>query len=236
MKNVAIITAAGFGKRMGTDKPKQYLELQGKPILCHTLEKFQKAAFIDGIILVTDHGSISFVRDKILKDFPCPKVKWIVSGGTKRQDSVNLGLKAVPLGAEVVCVHDSVRPFITPKLINKNVEEARSHGACIVAIPVKDTVKRVDHEGRIVETVERAGLWLAQTPQTFRYDVLESAMNQAMTEGFYGTDEAMLVERYGHEVCILPGNERNIKITTPEDLVIANAILMSQGSRRACSA
>lgn len=226
MKNVAIITAAGIGKRMGTDQPKQYLELGGRPILCHTLDKFQKAGLVDGIVLVTDRGSISLVKDKILREFPCPKVKWVVAGGERRQDSVNAGLKAVPLGTEVVCVHDGVRPFISVELINKSIEEAMNHGACIVAIPVKDTIKRVDGEGIIVETVERAGLWRAQTPQTFRFDVIESAMNQAITEGFYGTDEASLVERYGHDVYVLAGDEKNIKITTPDDLLIAEAIVM----------
>lgn len=224
MKHVAIITAAGIGKRMGGSQPKQYLELHGKPILCHTIEKFEAAKLIDGIVLVTDRNSLTLVKDQILKKCKAPKVKWIVAGGEKRQDSVNNGLKAVPMGTEVVCVHDGVRPFITSELIDKSVEEAKAHGACIVAIQMKDTIKRVDEEGRIVETVERAGLWRAQTPQTFRYDVLESAMNQALAEKFYGTDEASLVEQYGHEIYVLAGNERNIKITTPEDLIIAEAI------------
>lgn len=224
MKHVAIITAAGIGKRMGSSQPKQYLELGGKPILCRTLEVFEAAKLVDAIVLVTDPNSLTLVKDLILKQCRAPKVKWVVAGGEKRQDSVSRGLKAVPLGCEIVCVHDGVRPFVTPELIDKSIEEAKAHGACIVAIPMKDTIKRVDGEGRIVETVERAGLWRAQTPQTFRYDVLESAMNQAMTEKFYGTDEASLVERYGHDVYILAGNERNIKITTPEDLVIAESM------------
>ncbi len=210
---------------MNAGLPKQYLELGGKPILCHTLERFEAAKSVDGIVLVTDPNSLTLVKEQILKKCDCSKVKWVVRGGEKRQESVAAGLKAVPLGTEVVCVHDGVRPFISVELINKSIEEARSHGACIVAIPVKDTIKRVDDEGRIAETVERAGLWRAQTPQTFRYDVLESAMNQAMTEGFYGTDEASLVERYGHDVYILAGDERNIKITTPEDLEVANSLI-----------
>lgn len=224
MKNVAIITAAGIGKRMNANQPKQYLELAGKPILSHTLEKFEQAKSVDAIILVCDVSSLGLVRDVILKKYPSPKVKWIVSGGAKRQDSVNAGLKAIPMGTENVCVHDGVRPFITPELINKSFEEAANHGACIVAIPVKDTIKRVDSEGRIVETVERAGLWRAQTPQTFKYEIIETAMNQAMGEHFYGTDEASLVERLGHEIYILSGDESNIKITTPEDLKIAEAL------------
>ncbi len=225
MRNVAIITAAGFGKRMGLKQPKQYLELNGKPILCHTLEKFEQAKLIDGIVLVTDMASLDIVKNDILKRFPSPKVKWVVTGGAKRQDSVAAGLRSTPLGCETVCVHDGVRPFVTPELIDKSVEIAQNSGAVIVAIPVKDTIKRVDEEGKIVGTMERAGLWRAQTPQTFKYETLEMAMNQAIVEGFYGTDEAMLVERLGHEITILSGSERNIKITTPEDLKIAEAFV-----------
>ena len=224
MKNVAIITAAGIGKRMNANQPKQYLELAGRPILSHTLEKFERAKSVDAIVLVCDVSSLSLVKSVILKKYPSPKVKWVVSGGVKRQDSVHAGIKAIPMGTQNICVHDGVRPFITPELIDKSFEEAENHGACIVAIPMKDTIKRVDNEGRIVETVERAGLWRAQTPQTFKYEIIETAMKQAMTEGFYGTDEAMLVERLGHEIYILSGDEKNIKITTPEDLIIAEAI------------
>ncbi len=225
MKAVAVITAAGLGTRMGASHPKQYLELGGKPILAHTLEKFEAAKLVDSIVIVADSGSISMIKETILKNWPSPKVKWVVKGGEKRQDSVAAGLAAASIGYDVVAIHDGVRPFVRPELIDKCIEEAASHGACIVAIPVKDTIKRVDEEGRIAETVERAGLWRAQTPQAFRYDLLDSAMSEAMKEGFYGTDEAMLVERAGHEIYILAGDEKNIKITTPEDLAIAGALV-----------
>lgn len=224
MANVAIIMAAGIGKRMGTGKPKQYLELAGRPILCHTLDKFQKAVAVDAIIIVADMASIDVVKNQILKKYSYSKIKWVVTGGEKRQDSVAAGLRASSQGYELVCIHDGVRPFVTPALIDKSFEMAAEHGACIVAIPVKDTIKRVDGSGKITETVERSSLWRAQTPQTFRYDVLESAMSQAMGEGFYATDDAALVERIGHDVYILAGNERNIKITTSEDLKIAEAL------------
>jgi 2-C-methyl-D-erythritol 4-phosphate cytidylyltransferase len=224
MANVAIITAAGIGKRMGTGKPKQYLELAGRPILCHTLDKFQAASSVNAIIIVADMSSIDVVKNQILKKYSYSKVKWVVTGGEKRQDSVAAGLRAAPEGYELVCIHDGVRPFVTPGLIDKSFEMAKEHGACIVAIPVKDTIKRVNDVGKILETVERSGLWRAQTPQTFRYDVLESAMSQAMGEEFYATDDAALVEHIGHNVYVLPGNEQNIKITTPEDLEIAEII------------
>jgi len=210
---------------MGGDRPKQYLELNGRPVLCHTLERFHEATSIDAIILVTDAPSIDTVRRTFLNSPSFPKVKWVVKGGEKRQDSVLAGLKTVPAGAEIVAVHDGVRPFIEPSVIDKGVEIAGQYGACIVAIPVKDTIKRADSMGRIVETVERAGLWRAQTPQTFKFETLEMAMNQAMAEGFYGTDEAMLVERLGHDICIIQGDERNIKITTPDDLLMARTFV-----------
>ena len=228
MQNIAIITAAGLGKRMNSTRPKQYLELSGRPILVHTLEKFASAGSIDGIIIVADRSSLTMVQDNILKKVPCKKIFKIVEGGAKRQDSVLAGLKELPDGVKIVAVHDGVRPFITPELIDRSVKEAASHGACIVAIPVKDTIKRVDSEGRIIETVERAGLWRAQTPQTFRVDILKKAFDKAAADDFYGTDEASLVERLEREIYILSGDERNIKITTPEDLKIAKQFLNPQ--------
>ncbi len=227
MKNLAIITAAGLGSRMGSTCPKQYLELRGKPILSHTLEQFQKAALVDAIVLVTDRASIDLVKNDILKRFPCPKVFCVVTGGEKRQDSVAAGIRALPAGTEVVAVHDGVRPFVSANLIDESVRRAKETGACIVAIPVKDTIKRAGNHGEIAETLDRTHLWRAQTPQTFKFELLESAMSQALAEGFYGTDEAMLIERIGHRVELISGDERNIKITTPEDLIIAEAILQN---------
>jgi len=227
MKNIVIIIAAGAGKRMGGDRPKQHLDLCGKPILCHTLDRFHQASMVDAVIIVTDVASIDTVRQHCSNSSLYPKVRWIVAGGEKRQDSVHAGLKAVPAGAEIVAVHDGVRPFVNPQVIDKSFEVAGLYGACIVAIPVKDTIKRADSMGRIIETVERTGLWRAQTPQTFKYEILEMAMDQAMSEGFYGTDEAVLVERLGHEICILPGDERNIKITTPDDFLMAKTFIQT---------
>jgi len=225
MQSIAIITAAGLGKRMNLPRPKQYLEIDGRPILVHTLDKFSAAKSIDGIIIVADKSSLTLVKDNILKKFPCKKVISVVCGGAKRQDSVTAGIRALPADTGVVAVHDGVRPFVTPELIDKSVREAASHGACIVAIPVKDTIKRVDSEGRVIETVERAGLWRAQTPQTFKADILKRAFDKAAGDDFYGTDEASLVERLGTEIFVLIGDERNIKITTQEDLKIAESFL-----------
>lgn len=209
---------------MGADRPKQYLELGGRSILAVTIEKFQNARLVDEIILVTDSESVNFVRDKILSANSFPKVRKVVAGGEKRQDSVAEGLKNLADDAEIVCVHDGVRPFVSEETINRSIEAAKLHGACIVAIPMKDTIKLVDEEGMIVETVPRAGLWRAQTPQTFRCEILKKAMDSARAENFYGTDEAMLVERLKIPVYILSGDERNIKITTPDDLKIAETL------------
>lgn len=227
MKNIAIITAAGIGKRMGINQPKQYLEISGKPIICHTLEKFQAAKRVDGIIIVANAHSLSIIKDNILNKWPCAKVIKVIAGGEKRQDSVAAGLAATPSSCKIVLVHDGVRPFVSPMLIDKSIDEAIEHGACIVAIPVKDTIKRIDNEGFIAETVERASLWRAQTPQTFRHEILKRAFAKAADDGFYGTDEAMLVERLGQKIVVLAGDEKNIKITTSEDLKIAKQFLNS---------
>lgn len=227
MKVVAIIPAAGLGLRMGGDVPKQFLEIGGRPLLTHTLENVSRANLIDGIVLVVEEWRIPDVRDQFLRDWPCPKVKWVIAGGARRQDSVAKGLASVPAETEIVVVHDGARPFINPGIIDRSVKEARLHGACIVAIPVSDTIKRVDDEGVICETVDRSGLWQAQTPQTFRFDLIKKAMAKAVEEGFYATDEAGLVERIGMAVMIIPGDQKNMKVTTPEDLVIARTLVLS---------
>ena len=149
----------------------------------------------------------------------------VVAGGEERQDSVRVGLAAVGADAEIVLVHDAVRPFLTTDMIRRVVEAAGRHGAAIVAIPMRDTVKRVGNGGLIQETVDRAPLWLAQTPQAARRAVLQDAHRKAQQDGFRGTDEAQLVERIGHPVAIVEGSTENIKITRPEDLLIGEAIL-----------
>jgi 2-C-methyl-D-erythritol 4-phosphate cytidylyltransferase len=222
----AIIAAAGIGKRMGGDRPKQYLELGGKPVVCHTLERFVLATSIQSVVIVVEPGREAAFRSEIIERNGFPATWKIVAGGSVRQESVLNGLRALPDDCDVVAVHDGVRPFISPLMIDRSVEIAFESGACVVATPVKETIKKVRAgDATIEETVDRSQLWGAKTPQTFRKDVLLTAMQKALEEGFLGTDEASIVERLGVPVRILEGDDRNIKLTTPADLRIAEAIL-----------
>lgn len=235
IKTVAIIAGGGIGKRMQTGTPKQYLEILGRPMICHTLDRFLGIGEIKKIVIVLPEGlAPSFERDITLP--PPPPLEgggkgegafWIVtSGGSQRQDSVRNGLKLVPDTCDVVLVHDACRPFVTQKVINDSIKSAFENGAAIVAAPIKETIKEVS-EKTVKQTVDRNCLWGAQTPQAFRTGILKRAYERAYKDGFYGTDDAMLVERIGGKVKIIEGDYRNIKITTPEDLNVAEAIAKS---------
>jgi 2-C-methyl-D-erythritol 4-phosphate cytidylyltransferase len=228
MNVAALILAAGQGKRMGAEKKKPYLLLAGKPILFHTLGEFEKCPSIDGIVLVVEKQEVGNVRTSIVDAFGCRKVINVVPGGPKRQDSVWEGIKALKGGCELVMVHDSVRPFISPELLEKAVDTTRKTGATVVAVPVKDTIKAASPEKEVVKTLDRETLWAVQTPQTFNHDLLKKAHEKARQDGFYGTDDASLVERIGVPVSIIDGSYENIKITTPEDLVLAEALLQKR--------
>jgi len=221
----AIIAAAGLGKRMGGGTPKQYLELGRRPIICHTLDSFREASTIQSVVVVVEPGREDDFRERILKGRRYP-AKWrVVAGGSVRQESVSKGLAALPDECDVVVVHDGVRPFIYPAVIDESARLAQAEGACIVATPIKETIKRVDRSHSIDETVDRTHLWGAKTPQSFRKSVLLEAMQKATEDNFIGTDESSLVERLGVRVRIIEGDDRNIKITTPSDLKVAEAIL-----------
>ncbi|UFS72368.1 2-C-methyl-D-erythritol 4-phosphate cytidylyltransferase [Geomonas sp. RF6] len=226
MSTYALIPAAGMGKRMGAGMNKQYLLLDGKPILAHTLAVFEEAPFIDGIYLVVPEQEIPFCRTEVVERFGFTKVRGIVPGGAERQHSVRNGLCAMTGAAEddVILIHDGVRPFVTAAMLEAAARGASRSAGAVVAVPVKDTVK-VAADGMIVETPPRAGLWLAQTPQAFRYGVIREAHEAAEKEGFLGTDDASLLERHGSRLEIVAGDYRNIKITTPEDMLLAEAFL-----------
>ena len=226
MKVIALIPAAGMGKRMGAGINKQYLLLQGKPIVAHTVSVFENASCIDDIYLVIPAQEIPYCREEVLAPHGFAKVRGIVPGGAERQNSVLNGLRAMgDVGDDdVVLIHDGVRPFLPLHVLEKAVAAAAAHDGALVAVPVKDTVKLVS-AGIITETPPRERLWLAQTPQAFRYGVIRAAHEIAEAEGFLGTDDAMLVERLGKDVHIVLGDYRNMKITTPEDLLIAEAFL-----------
>lgn len=223
MKAAVIIAAGGIGKRMEARCPKQYLELSGRPIICHTLDRFKGLDEIKKVIIVLPPDFVSSFKNEILTPYRYPDNWEAIAGGEKRQDSVRNGLKLVPDDFDVVLVHDACRPFIAKELIKKIVEVAYKDGAAIVAAPVKETIKKVVDDN-ISETVDRQNLWGAQTPQAFRPDILRRAIDKAYKDGFYGTDDAILVERMGGKVKVIKGDYRNIKITTPEDLIIAEAI------------
>lgn len=222
MKYQVIIPAAGQGKRMKAGKNKLLLELEGRPILMHTLEVFEKDADCEGITLAVYQGDKETLEG-LAERYRISKIKKMVLGGKERQDSVYNALQSVQ-NAEIVLVHDGARPFIAESVINELVQKAALRGAAIAAAPVKDTIKRAA-DGIVEETIERSSLWQVQTPQAFRMEILMDAHKRAVLEGFTGTDDASLVERLGEEVGIIESDYDNIKITTPEDLYFAEAIL-----------
>lgn len=230
MKTIAIITAAGKGKRMGSGTKKTYLPLGGKPILAHAVLPFEQSNIINSIIILTAKGDEDFCLKKIVKRFGFKKVVKVISGGKERQDSVMSGIVAAGNGWDMAVVHDGVRPFVTKEAIEKIVKSADRHGAAILAAPVKDTIKQVS-SGFVKKTIKRDELWAVQTPQAFRFDILKRAHELAKRRGFIGTDDSILVERLGYKVAITNGSYDNIKITTPEDLVLGEAILKNYADR-----
>lgn len=227
MKKIfALIPAAGMGKRMGAGSNKQYLLLDGVPILAHTLRVFQDAPFIEGIYLVTPEQEIPFCQSEVVERYGFSKVRTIIPGGAERQHSVLNGLNAME-GVEqddLVLIHDGVRPFVAVDALERAAATAHEFGGAVVAVPVKDTVK-VARDGIITDTPPREQLWLAQTPQAFRFGLIREAHASAAAEGFLGTDDASLMERQGWQLRIVMGDYRNIKITTPEDMALAEAFL-----------
>jgi 2-C-methyl-D-erythritol 4-phosphate cytidylyltransferase len=219
----AVIVAAGKGTRMGAGVSKQYLPLGGKPILVHTLEVFERMAEAEEIVLVVAQADIPQARS-LVERYGIGKVSAIVAGGSDRQGSVREGLKAVRAGAEWVMVHDAVRPFVRAGNIRRLQAAMEESEAAVLAVPVKDTVKLVSG-GFIQSTPDRSALWAVQTPQAFRLDLLRRAHAMAEADGIAATDDAMLVERLGVAVRVVEGDYRNIKITTPEDLLWAEALM-----------
>jgi len=213
---------------MGASTPKQFLTLGGLPLLVHTLRALESAHEIVEIILAVPEADREFCLREIVTPYRLTKVRKIVAGGAHRQDSVRHALHAVDEGIEYVLVHDAVRPFVTREMIRLAVEAAAKHGAALVALPMKDTVKQVGSDGLVDGTVDRGRLWLAQTPQAFQRKLFEEAHRKASLEGLQGTDDTQLVERLGHRVAIVEGSGENIKITRPEDFAIGEAILAAR--------
>lgn len=221
-----VIAAAGKGSRMGTEKNKQYIDLLGKPILARTIQQFEDSALIDEIIIVANEAEVELCSETVEK-YNYKKVRAITAGGATRQQSVYNGLRKVSSECVVVLIHDGARPFIDEMSIARCIEAAKKHGSAIVAVPSKDSIKRVGPDGFVKETVERNGLWRIQTPQGFRYGLIMDAHRKAEQDGFSGTDDAVLLERAGHKVMLVMGSYNNIKITTKEDLTMAEFICRS---------
>jgi 2-C-methyl-D-erythritol 4-phosphate cytidylyltransferase len=225
----AVIVAAGSGARMKSDVRKQYMQVAGRPVLVHTLLRFDDCPLIDHICLVVPEDDLDFCRRRLLADGPIKKPVQFVAGGRHRQQSVYKGLKALDDKDGMVAIHDGVRPLIDPHLITACIRAAETGGACAPGIPAYDTIKRVSGESTIAGTVDRKDLWLIQTPQVFRYAIIVAAHDRALCDGYIGTDDATLVERLGLPVTLIRGSKSNIKLTTTEDLAIAAALLRTAG-------
>jgi 2-C-methyl-D-erythritol 4-phosphate cytidylyltransferase len=225
LKVTAIIPAGGYGKRINAGIHKQLIEIAGKPILIHTLEKFQNCDCIDAIIIATA-PEIMIEVENLIRKFNITKVVEVTIGGNERQDSVYNALQMMVYHhTEIVVVHDAVRPFISCEKICEVVAACKETGAAILAVRPKETVKLGDKNSFVEKTLDRNSLWLVQTPQAFYYSILQHAYKRAYTDSYYGTDDASLVERLGVKVKVVEGLYENIKITTPEDIEFARMML-----------
>jgi 2-C-methyl-D-erythritol 4-phosphate cytidylyltransferase len=224
-RTVAVIPAAGMGIRMGAARPKQFMELGGVPLLAWTLAPFQRSGEVDGLVVVTPADEVEYCNRDIVKRFGLTKVRTVVAGGPRRQDSVRHGILASGGQYGLVLIHDGVRPVIDEILIDRMVSQARQWGPVISGLPARETVKEVNEDGVVVKTYDRKQVWLIQTPQVFPYPVIWEAHQRAFQEGWEATDDGSLVERIGVPVRVVEGSERNIKITTPDDLMLAHLFL-----------
>jgi 2-C-methyl-D-erythritol 4-phosphate cytidylyltransferase len=223
----AIIAAAGVGKRMGHQLPKPYLPLAGKPILAHTLKVFEATPEIREVTLVVHPDDLDYCQDNVIARFNFKKVLRLVPGGKERQDSVYHALKALKNEEEleIVLVHDGVRPFVAPEMVRQVIDAARRYGGAVLGLPAHDTLKKVDAECMVCQTLDRKDIWQIQTPQAFQASLLRRAFTEAYSRDFYGTDEASLLEELHKTVAVIPGSPFNLKITTPDDLQLAEAIM-----------
>jgi 2-C-methyl-D-erythritol 4-phosphate cytidylyltransferase len=225
MKTLAIILAGGAGKRMGAATNKQFLLIDNKPIIVHTLQIFEECRAVDGIYLVVNQKDLPMIQEEILETYRFNKLLKLVIGGRLRQDSVRNGLEAIENPCDIVIIHDGARPFVSPSFIDKGIFLMEVFDAVIPALPVKDTIKVVSKEGFVQKTLERDSLWHIQTPQTFKYDLITKAYREGAAKKLCGYDDATFLEYMGKKVKVIEGSPYNIKITTPEDLIIARGML-----------
>lgn len=231
-KTVAVVLAAGSGKRMGSTTKKQYMLIGDKPVLYYSLKTFQES-FLDEIILVVSAEDIAYCQTQIVEKYGFDKVKHIIEGGKERYHSVARGLECIK-DCDFVFIHDGARPMVTSEILLRLYNCVKETGACVAGMPVKDTIKIVDEENTIISTPERRKLWMVQTPQVFSFSLIRDAYRQLLEKeqellekGVTVTDDAMVVEKLtGHPVKLSEGSYENIKITTPEDIRIAESFLM----------
>ncbi|MHB1393587.1 MAG: 2-C-methyl-D-erythritol 4-phosphate cytidylyltransferase [Clostridia bacterium] len=223
--NTAIILAAGKGIRMNVGMNKQFLVLKNKPILAHSIEAFQKCDLIDEIIVVANKDEEVGCKSGIIEKYGYKKVKEIVAGGAERQYSVYNGLMHVSSKCDIVLVHDGARPLVTVAIIERCIDEVKNYGAVSCGVPLKETIKIIDENHNVKLTPNRDNIWITQTPQAFRLDILVKAHLNALEKKIPCTDDAMLVEQLGINVRMVYGDYENIKITTPDDLIMAESIL-----------
>lgn len=222
--NGVVIVAAGTGSRMKKDINKQFIKLKNKEIVAHTIEKFYNSENIDDIVVVIREDEEEYFNKNIKEKYGFTNIK-VAHGGNERQDSVFNGIKMLKKECDVVLIHDGARPFVTDDIIKRSINKANEHNAIVVGVKVKDTIKVVSDNGNIIDTPNRSYLWAVQTPQVFKYDIIIKAYEDAYNNNYYGTDDAMLVERIGYNVKMIEGSYNNIKITTQEDLEFGEQIL-----------
>lgn len=222
--NGVVIVAAGTGSRMNADINKQFIKLNNKEVIVHTIEKFYNNKNINDIVVVIREDEQEYFNENIINKYKFNNIK-IAYGGKERQDSVYNGIKKLAGNCDVILIHDGARPFVTNSIIENSIEEAKQHNAVVVGVKVKDTIKVVGENGNVIDTPNRSYLWSVQTPQVFKYDVITKAYEDAYNNNYYGTDDAMLVERIGYDIKMVEGSYDNIKITTPEDLNFGEQIL-----------
>jgi len=223
---IAVIPAAGSGTRMGLGKAKQFINLGGKPLLAVTLNHFQECKLVDSIVVVVSEDDIDYCLSEIVYKYKLNKVLKVIAGGARRQDSVRKGVEAIANSCKWVLIHDGVRPLVSSMLISRVIKAAKDSRAVITGLPVKESVKEINDQGRVFRSVDRSNLWLVQTPQIFRCEDIHQAHQNAIKYGWQGaTDDAFLIEKMGIPVTIIDGQEDNIKITTPKDLQVAQFLI-----------
>jgi len=231
MATAALVLAAGRGDRLRSGNPKAFVQLAGRPLLAHALEALASSSEIDRVVPIVAERELGRFAALAAEWQGIPKLAPPVAGGRERQDSVRAGLAALPPEITFVAVHDAARPLVRGEDVSRVVAAARVHGAALLAVPASDTIKRV-RAGRVVETPPRAECWVAQTPQAFRVEILREALAKAEHEGVLGTDDTQLVERLGVAVQVVEGDPANLKITRPEDLLLAEALLEARARGR----